>query len=164
MEQYSNAFKGNLVANTKTVVLDYLFGEGDEMDAYQLVRFAEGEAWNILSDGFLLGSLNKIDNFWIADNAVGLDGERICSIGKFIDSQHFNRLPGKIIEHWAEFVDRVIMQTDSEYLIVTLPEIDFESFQRLFTSFATELVEDPWPIEFKVYNAEFDKDFIVRVL
>ncbi|WP_316825982.1 MULTISPECIES: hypothetical protein [Pedobacter] len=163
MEHYSNVFKQNLVATTRTVVLDYLFGEGDAMDAYQLVRFAEGEPWNVLYNGFLLGSLSKVDGIWISANGENLDGGRISAIGKFIDSQHFNLLPDKIKVHWEEQVKEVIMENDSSYMVVCRDGIEFDCFRLIFSSFVSELVEEEWPVVFSVYNAAFSDDFKVEV-
>jgi hypothetical protein len=164
MEQYSNVFKENLVATSRTLVLDYLFGEGQSMDAYQLVRFAEGEPWNVLYNGFLLGSLAKVNGAWISANGENLDGERILSIGRFIDSQHFNLLPDKIKTHWEESVREVIMENDSSYMVICRDDIDFGRFKRMFSSFISELVEEEWPVTFKVYNAAFSDDFEIEVI
>ena len=163
MGEYSNVFKQNLVATTRTVVLDYLFGEGRDMDAYQLARFAEGEPWNVLHKGLLLGSLTKTDWVWISVNGENLDGKRIIAIGKFIDSQHFNLLPDKIKVHWEEYVNEVIMENDSSYIVVCKEEIEFYRFRLMFSSFISELVEEEWPVNFKVYNAAFSDDFEIEV-
>lgn len=163
MEQYSNAFKENLVATSKTVVLDYLFGEGEDMAAYQLVRFSREGPWCVLSSGYLLGNLSKLDGIWIAQDADRIDGERILSIGKFIDSQHFNLLPDKIKLHWEEWVAEVIMHNDSNYMVVCKEGIEFEHFKRMFCAYIPELVEEEWTIVFNVYNAGFSEDFKVEV-
>jgi len=164
MEQYSNAFKQNFVASTRTVVLDYLFGEHGRIIGYQLVRFAEGEPWNVLFDGFLLGSLTKIDGIWVSANGENLDSGRITAIGKFIDSQHFNLLPDKIKIHWEEQVQEVVMENDSSYMIICKEGIEFDRFRLIFSSFVSELIEEEWPINFKVYNAAFSDDFEIEIL
>lgn len=164
MEQYSNIFKQNNVAASSTLELDYLFGEGRAMDAYQLVRFADGKSWSVLYNGFLLGSLSKVDGIWIAGNGENLDGKRITAIGKFIDSQHFNLLPDKIKAQWAEEVEEVVMEKDGSYLVICKDGADFGAFRFLFSIFISKLVEEEWPVNFKVYNAAFTEDFEVEVI
>lgn len=163
MNQSSTDFNQALAATSKMVSLDYFFGEGDEVKLYQTIRFAEGEAWNVLLDGMLVASLRKENKIWYKVIGEDFAEEVVKTIGEFIDAQHFNLLPSKIKKHWQEDVAEVIMHNDSEYLIVTLPEANFDRFKKKFTSFIGELVEDPWPVEFKVYNAEFSEDFIARV-
>jgi hypothetical protein len=163
MEKDTDGYKSDLLATSKMVVLDYLFGEGEEMQAYQLVRFAEGEAWNVLSEGLLLASLKKNEAGWWQVIGENLSIDMVKDIGAFIDAQHFNLLPAKIRHHWQEYVAEVIMQNDSLYLVIALQGINFERFKKMFTSFIGELVEDPWAVEFKVYNGDFTNEFIVRV-
>jgi len=163
MGQYSNLFKENLMATSKTVVLDYIFGEGQDMDAYQLVRFAEGEPWNLLHNGYLMGSMDKVNGTWLLVSGGSLDTERVCLIGKFIDSQHFNLLPDKIKAHWEEQVREVIMENDSSYLVVCKDGTEFYRFRLMFCSFISELVEEEWPVNFKVYNSSFSDDFEIEV-
>ena len=163
MEKETDRYKSDLVATSKMVVLDYLFGEGEDMQSYQIVRFAEGEAWNVLSEGLLLASLKKNEEGWSRVIGENLEIETVKHIGAFIDAQHFNLLPAKIKHHWQEYVAEVIMQNDCLYLVIALQGVNFERFQKLFTSFIGELVEDPWAVEFKVYNGEFTNEFIVRV-
>lgn len=146
----------------KMVMLDYFFGEGENMQAYQLIRFAEGEAWNVVFEGKLLASVRKEQNKWVKVIGERIDEAQVSDIGKFIDAQHFNLLPSKIKSHWQEYIAEVIMITDSEYMIVTYPNISFERFQKMFCSFIKELVRDPWPIDFKVYNSEFTDEFFAR--
>ncbi|PWS26199.1 hypothetical protein DHW03_15505 [Pedobacter yonginense] len=161
MEQNANGYMMQTESG-KMVVLDYVFGEGD-IQSYQLIRFAAGEAWNVVFDGRLLALVRKDQNKWIKVIGETIDEAQIFDIGKFIDAQHFNLLPSKIKSHWQEYVAEVIIRTDSEYMIVTRPNISFERFQKMFCSFIEELVEDPWPIDFKVYNSEFTNEFHARV-
>lgn len=162
MEQNANEYMMETESG-KMVVLDYFFGEGENMQAYQLIRFAEGEAWNVVLDGRLWASVRKDQNKWVKVIGETMDEAQVFAIGKFIDAQHFNLLPSKVKSHWREYVAEVIMITDSEYIVVTLPDISFERFQKMFCSFIEELVEDLWPIDFKVYNSEFTNEFFARV-
>ena len=155
--------ENNMIASTKMISLDYLFGEGDEMSAYQIVRFSDGEPWLVLEEGVLLTTLLKKDGCWIKTGEEALEAGRAEHIVKFIEQQHFNFLPNKIKTHWFEAVQEVIMQNDSCYLVICKPDIEFNNFKNFFTAFIAELIEDEWAIEFKVYNADFTDEFLVRV-
>lgn len=74
-----------------------------------------------------------------------------------------SRLAQKIIQKWEDFIEQVIMKSDSEYIIVARSGINFMAFKRFFSEYIGNLVEDEWAVEFKVYNADFDDDFLVRV-
>ncbi|RZJ89738.1 MAG: hypothetical protein EOO20_10175 [Chryseobacterium sp.] len=161
MEQNSNAFEFTQVENSNMVVLDYLFGEGDGLQAYQLIRFSGSEVWNVLCEGFLLVSLRKQAGEWLPENGGSLALALLEKVGDFIDRQHFNLLPSRIKAHWEEFVQDVVMQTDSAYLVVAKSGVSFSRFERLFRSFVAELLEDPWPVSFKVYDADFEREFEV---
>ncbi|WP_231425351.1 hypothetical protein [Pedobacter sp. Leaf250] len=159
MELNPKSFEPQQVANSNMILLDYFIGEGEGLEAYQLVRFSRSEVWNVLCDGFLLGSLKKKDGKWLEDSAGNLSKHELVKIGDFIDRQHFNSLPYRIKEHWEEYVEEVIMQTDSEYLVVTIAGSNFERFEKMFRSFISELIEDSWPIHFKVYDSGFEREF-----
>lgn len=163
MEDNKGSYNGELVAGSNMMMLDYLFNQEDQLMAYQLVRLAEGGAWQVLSGGSPVATLTKTDGRWLALNEAKLDVDSICKIGDFIDQQNFNRLPAKIKQHWEDFVAEVLVKNDSEYIIVTVPGINFTSFKRFFAEYIGHLVEDEWPIEFKVYDFSFNEDFVVRV-
>lgn len=46
------------------VVLDYILIEGEDVQAYRLVRFAQGGVWQFLREGLLLASLVKNETGW----------------------------------------------------------------------------------------------------
>ncbi|WP_316807793.1 hypothetical protein [Pedobacter agri] len=163
MEENKHAYNGELVAGSNMMMLDYLFNQEDQLTAYQLIRHAEGGAWQVISSGLLIAVLFKTDGKWDALGGAAIDIESILKIGSFIDQQHFNRLPAKIKQHWEEFVAEVVVKSDSEYLIVTAPDINFSGFKKFFSEYIGHMVEDEWPIEFKVYDAGFNEDFVVRV-
>lgn len=151
------------VASTKMIALDYIFGEGEQIRAFQIVRFSAKEPWLVLEKGALLSTLDKQNGIWVQNGANLLHDECAVKIGKFIDHQHFNFLPGKIKTHWFEAVEEVVMQNDSLYLVVCKAEIEFSRFKNVFSSFIPNLVEEEWAVEFKVYNADFTDEFLVRV-
>jgi len=163
MEQDLNGFSGNFSSNGQMILLDYIFGEGENTDCYQLVRFFSGEEWNVLIGGRLVSRMVCIDGLWRQEYGGLLESAEVLEIGEFIAQQHFNLIPSKIELHWQEYVEEVVMQSETSYLVVGKPGIAFERFQAMFTGYIAELVEDPWEIEFKVYNADFSDDFIKRV-
>lgn len=59
------------------------------MQAYQLICFAEREAWNVVFDGRLLASVHKKQNKWIKVIGETIEEAQVSDIGKFIDAQHF---------------------------------------------------------------------------
>lgn len=163
MERVSREYNGSMVSSSKMVALDYLFNENDQIKAYQLVRFAAGEPWLILEDGLLLCTIEKKLNIWLETTPSNFDRELLDQIGVFIDKQHFNFLPDKIKTHWHDAVQEVIMQSDSAYLVVCKENVEFNHFKNVFSAFIAELIEEEWSVEFKVYNASFSDEFIVRV-
>ena len=161
--QSLDKYRKELSTSTSKVVLDYVIGEGNAAETYQLVNYLESEGWHILSGGYLIGRLQKVDNAWLSTIPTNLDQERLSEIGAFIDAHHFNHLSLKLKNHWATYIQEVIMQSDIDYLIVCREHIDLGRFQLLFTSFLKELVAVPWPINFKVYNSDFSDEFLTEV-
>ena len=130
---------------------------------FQVIQFRAGEAWRIVHEGELLGSIIKMDGLWVANrNSILVEG-LVASIGKFIDLQHFNNLPEELKSHWPMYIQQVIIQGDDQYLIVCLPEIDFSHFEKLFKTYISTLLKDRWEILFKVYDAEMSADFQLLV-
>jgi len=150
-------------ASTRKIVLDYIIGEGKTVETYQLVNYLESEAWHVLSDGYLFGRLQKVNNVWLSTIPTNLNQESLFEIGAFIDAHNFNHLSFKLKKHWANYIQEVIVQSDTDYLVVCREKIDFGRFSQLFNSFIGDLVEMPWPIGFKVYNSDFSDEFLVEV-
>jgi len=163
MERVSKIYNGKTDQGSKMVSLDYLFEEKGQLNAYQIVRFAPGEPWLVLDEGLLIATILKSEKSWTEIAPANLEEEKLEKIGRFIDKQHFNFLPEKIKTHWSDAVKEVIMQNDSEYLVICKSDIEFDRFKNVFSAFITELVEEEWAVEFKVYNANFTNEFIVRV-
>lgn len=130
---------------------------------FQVIQFRAGEAWRIVHEGELLGSILKMDGLWVANRKSILVEDLVASIGKFIDLQHFNNLPNELQAHWPMYIQEVIVQGDDQYLIICLPEIDFSRFKKLFKTYISTLLKDRWEILFKVYDAEMSADFQVQV-
>ena len=130
---------------------------------FQVIQFRTGEAWRIVHGGELLGSIIKMDGLWVSNRHSQLVEGLVQSIGKFIDLQHFTQLPEELKMHWPMYIQQVILQGDDQYLIICLPGIDFERFEKLFRTYIHTLIKDGWEILFKVYDAEMSADFNVLV-
>jgi hypothetical protein len=130
---------------------------------FQVMQFRAGDAWRIVHNGELLGSIIKVENTWVAGRNSSLVQGLVESIGKFIDLQHFNKLPRELETHWSMYIRQVIVQGDDQYLIVCLPLVNFRRFEKVFRAYIGSLVKDRWEILFKVYNAEMSADFEVLV-
>ncbi|RZJ92842.1 MAG: hypothetical protein EOO20_00005 [Chryseobacterium sp.] len=72
-------------------------------------------------------------------------------------------MPKLIKNRWKDFVAEVVVQSESNYLIVTKADIDFETFERIFSDFVPQLIKEEWPITFKVYDAGFNQEFELRI-
>ncbi|MBG6234166.1 hypothetical protein IWX76_000721 [Pedobacter sp. CAN_A7] len=139
------------------------FPPPDAQKAYQLIQFHTGEPWNVVEDGELLASIEKLNGTWRSMGDTKLNDLLIQSIGVLIDKQHFNRLPLEIKKHWTEYVQEAIAQGDNQYMVICKPEIDFNRFEKVFRTYIPGLVSDDWEIRFRVYNAEMSSDFEVFV-
>lgn len=156
-------YRKELPGSNRKVVLDCVVGEGKAAEAYQLVNYLESEAWHILSGGYLIGRLQKVNNVWLSTIPTNLNQESLFEIGAFLDAHNFNHLSLKLKNHWATYIHEVIMQSDRDYLVICREDINFGRFRQLFTSFIGELTEMPWPVEFKVYNSDFSDEFLIEV-
>lgn len=139
------------------------FPDGPEGVVYQVLQFRTGEPWRIVYAGELICSMEKLEGFWYTKGKAVVPQDLINGIGRLIDAQHFNSLPVELKMHWAGYVQEAIAQGDSQYLVVCRAGIDFERFEKIFRTYITNLVRDPWEIHFKVYNAEMSDDFEVFV-
>jgi len=116
----------------------------------------------ILDDDEILGQLDIETGCWHSDN-VRLEQEFIKSVSRFIKAQQFLKLPKKIRDRWPDEVQEVIVKSESAYLVVTKPGINFISFEKIFRNFIEELVKDEWEVVFEVFSTNFDDDFVVKV-
>ncbi|MES2828130.1 MAG: hypothetical protein V4687_08245 [Bacteroidota bacterium] len=144
------------------IELDYIDG-GSAGAVFRVIQFRIGESWKIVSEGELLARIEKVAGQWRVRGKCMLTDELIQRIGRNIDEQHFNSLPNDLKIHWSQYIAEVIVQGDSQYLIISKPEIDFTRFEKVFRNYITLLVKDWWGICFKVYDAEMSTDFEVLV-
>lgn len=164
MESDSNRLQANPAAKGKVTSLDYFFTQNEQIETYQLVRFSEAIAWLVLQDGVLLSTIIVQNGEWSEIGVKILAHHRLQDIGAFINKQHFNFLPGRIKQRWSVAIQQVITQSDSSYLIICKPGIEFNRFSNIFSSYISELVDDQWTVEFKVYNSDFTDEFMVKIL
>ncbi|MDQ1142471.1 MAG: hypothetical protein ABWZ79_06430 [Pedobacter agri] len=131
--------------------------------AYLLLQEENHHSFLILNDDEILGQIDLSNGHWrnLADQK--LDEEFVKSISKFIMAQQFLHLPKLIKNRWKDFVAEVVVQSESNYLIVTKADIDFETFERIFSDFVPQLIKEEWPITFKVYDAGFNQEFELRI-
>lgn len=127
--------------------------------AYQVVQAKPGECWEILKEDEIIGVMNHEQGIWNLQGVGEIPKGMASGIAKLIETQHFNTLPSDIKMHWSGDVHEVVMRSDSDYLVICKPEIDFERFEKLFKECISGLVKDPWEVQFNVYNASMSADF-----
>ncbi|GAA3976534.1 hypothetical protein GCM10022246_31080 [Pedobacter ginsengiterrae] len=142
------------------VELEYFFdGKNGVVEVYQLIRFATDEPWSIVLDGELLGSIEKLHDIWRQESGNDLSTELFNGITQHIDDQYFNSLPQEICSRWPNLVEKVVLKSDTAYMVICKEGISFKSFERIFSRFVPGLLKDEWAIKFQVFNHDFSDDF-----
>lgn len=131
--------------------------------AYLLLQEENQQSFLILNDDEILGQIEMINGDWRNLSDQKLDEQFVQSIGKFLIGQQFLKLPKLIKDRWPMWVEEVIVQSESIYLIVAKPNIEFHSFEKIFRDFIPQLIKDEWLICFKVYDAKFEAGFELEV-
>ena len=144
------------------IELEYIEG-GSDGGVFQVIQFRSGESWRVARDGELLASIEKAGDTWQGRVNCMLTDELVQRIGEYIDGQHFNRLPKNLKAHWSQYVTEVVVQDDSQYLVICKSGIDFDRFEKIFKAYISILVKDEWEIRFRVFNADMSSDFEVLV-
>jgi hypothetical protein len=145
------------------IELEYFFdGENGAVEVYQLIRFALGEPWRIVLDGELLGSLEKIQGIWRQLSGDELKVELFNSLTRHIDDQYFNRLPEELCLRWPSQIEKVVVSSDTGYLVICKAGISFKSFEGIFSRFVPGLLKDEWSVKFQVFNHDFSDDFLLE--
>jgi hypothetical protein len=161
----TNPFSLVLYGRKREVMIElvYFLEEQNGTPAYQVIQFNPGEPWQIVDGDEIIGRIQKQEGLWSLNALSNVPEGLLTGIAKLIEQQDFNRLPSKIKEHWATYVQEVIAQNDALYLIVCKDNIDFDRFKKLFWGYIGELIKDPWEIRFRVYNSDMSDDFEVVV-
>lgn len=143
--------------------LEYFFeAENGISEVYQLIRFGAGEPWKIVLDGELIGSMEKWQGTWRQQSGDELKEDLLISLARHIDAQYFNCLPQEICSRWPNLVEKVVLRSDTAYMIICKEGISFKSFQRIFSKFVPGLLKDEWLVNFQVFNHDFSDDFSLR--
>lgn len=145
------------------IELIYFSDEQNGIPAYQVIQINPGEPWQIVDGDEVIGKMQKQEGLWSLHALSQVPDGLVTGIARLIEQQDFNRLPAKIKEHWAIYVEAVITQNDALYLIVCKQGVDFDRFKKLFWGYIGQLIKDPWKIRFRVYNADMSDDFEVIV-
>ncbi|WP_293789735.1 hypothetical protein [uncultured Pedobacter sp.] len=140
--------------------LEYFFEDENGLSVvYQLISFGVGEPWKIVRDGELIGSMKKWKGTWKLQSGDELSDDLLIGLTSHIDAQHFNCLPGEISSRWPNLVEKVVLRSDTAYMIICKEGINLNSFQAIFSRFVPGLLKDEWAINFQVFNHDFSDDF-----
>nr|WP_068890359.1 hypothetical protein [Pedobacter panaciterrae] len=145
------------------IELTYFLEVKEEKAVYQVIQFNPGEPWQVVVGDELIGRMEKQYGLWNLRAETEVPEGLLRGLAKLIEEQHFHHLPSDLKMHWETYVQEVIVQSDTQYLLVCKPEICFERFEKLFKGSIALLVKDEWQILFRVYNAGMSEDFEVFV-
>ncbi|TCD18986.1 hypothetical protein EZ456_21085 [Pedobacter psychrodurus] len=142
------------------IELDFFFNlpNGDLMH-FQLIQLSRGEPWTVLDHDQVLARIAKEDGEWKSSLGKSLSEALIQNIGLFIDRQQYEHLPNEIKLRWPKLIEDIIVNSDTEYMVICKPFVNFRSFEKMFEKFVPAMIKDEWTILFKVYNHDFSEDF-----
>ncbi|MDQ0639897.1 hypothetical protein QF042_003462 [Pedobacter sp. W3I1] len=142
------------------IQLDFFFNlpNGDIMH-FQLIQLSRDEPWTVLDQNQVLARIAKEEEGWKQLSGKALSEEILQNIGLFIDRQQYQKLPNEIKLRWPKLVEEIIVKSDSEYMVICKPFVNFRSFEKMFEKFVPAMIKDEWVINFKVYSHDFDEDF-----
>lgn len=145
------------------IELEYFFeGENGTVQVYQLIHFRAGEPWNVIQDGEILSTIENYDSKWRQLSGDELRAEIFKGITKHIDDQYFNRLPEEICLRWPNLVEKVLLNSDADYMVICREGINFRSFEHIFSKFVPGLLKDEWAVKFQLFNHDFSDDFLLE--
>ena len=146
------------------IELDFFFNlPNGDIKHFQLIQLSRGELWTVLDHEQILEKMLKEDGKWKTLLSSSLSEELIQNIGLFIDRQQYQNLPIEIKLRWPKLIEEIIANSDSEYLVVCKPFVNFRSFEKMFEKFVPAMIKDEWAINFKVYSHDFSEDFIKKL-
>ncbi|WP_316757628.1 hypothetical protein [Pedobacter aquatilis] len=131
--------------------------------AYLLLQEKSGDPFMILREDEILGELAWQDGRWLSVGEVCMDKEFLQAVGRFIDAQAFSTLPPVVLSRWPDDLAEVVVQSESDYLLICKLGRDFASFERIFRAFISGLIRAEGLFSFKVFDAGFDRDFELSV-
>lgn len=130
---------------------------------FQLVQLSRGESWTVLDHDQVLARVVKEGEEWKQLSGKTLSEELLQNMGLFIDQQQHQNLPNEIKLRWPKLIEEIIVNSDSEYLVICKPFVNFRSFEKMFEKFVPTMIKDEWTITFKVYSHDFEEDFIKKL-
>nr|WP_199156266.1 hypothetical protein [Pedobacter sp. ASV2] len=145
------------------ITLNFLHDNNDETQVYVLEQEKRSDPFKVFFNGKMIAEIDQVKNKWTQLSEKKIDHILLAQIGKFISNQNYQKLPGEIKAHWNNFVEEALATADDFYLIITKPEIDFDRFEKTFKNYIANLVKDEWQITFRVCDACFNNEFIVKV-
>ncbi|SER95149.1 hypothetical protein [Pedobacter rhizosphaerae] len=145
------------------IELDYFFPTPGGADrVIQLIQFELQEPWRLVEGDKLLGNIAKLRGEWRQVLGESLPAALVSGAGTFIDRQHYHALPAEIMARWPKLIEQVVMRSDSEFMVVCSAQVSFRTFEQIFSKYVVSLLQDEWPVTFRVYNHNFSEDFIFR--
>jgi len=145
------------------IELEYFFdGENGTVEVYQLIRFGADNAWRIVIDGELIGSLENLHGTWRQLSGDEISAALFIRLTGHIEAQYFNWLPEEICSRWPNLVEKVVLRSDADYMVICKKGISFKSFEQLFSKFIPGLLKDEWAVKFQVFNHDFSDDFLIE--
>ncbi|WP_316801513.1 hypothetical protein [Pedobacter frigidisoli] len=148
------------------IKLHYIHEDGASalgFSAYLLLQENNGEPFMILRDDEILGELDMQGGCWKASGTSVLNRDFLHAVEQFIDAQAFSTLPAMLLSRWADDLEEVVVQSESDYLLVCKPARDFAIFERIFREFITGIIRGEGLFNFKVFDAGFERDFELNV-
>ena len=143
------------------IELVYFSGIDNKKKAYQLIQERPGAPWQVVDGDELIGLMEKVSDLWNLSCYTPVSEGLCTGLAKLIESQHFNQLPDDIKRHWPDQVIEVVTVTDDEYLVICKAGIDLDRFEKVFSSYISQLLRDEWPVVFKIYDSGMNSDFVV---
>lgn len=131
--------------------------------AYLLMQEKCGDSFMILREDEILRELAWQNGRWLNVGEICMDQEFLQAVGRFIDVQVFSALPAVLLSRWPDDLAEVVVQSESDYLLVCKPGRDFVVFERIFREFISSLIGGEGLFSFKVFDAGFDRDFELSV-
>lgn len=145
------------------IQLQYLHTDTKQELGYQsylIVQQAHNnKPFMVLQDDELLGELEFKNGLWTGHVELPLTHLFIQDAGKFISQQAFFRIPPQILTKANTYVREVVVASENEIIVICRPGIDFKAFQGLFEIFTRGLMEQNDFLNYRVFDAEFDKGF-----
>ncbi|WP_025144287.1 hypothetical protein [Pedobacter jeongneungensis] len=131
--------------------------------AYLLLQEKSGDPFMILREDEILGELAWQNGRWLNVGEICVEKEFLQAVGRFIDAQAFSTLPAVLLTRWPDDLAEVVVQSESDYLLVCKLGRDFVVFERIFREFISGLIRGEGLFSFKVFDAGFDMDFELNV-